>query len=178
MCVRCRAYEVIKLKGYTSWAIGMSVADLVESITKNLHKVHPVSTLVQVRRSSAASLLLSHKIPIPPLDVRLANSNLAVLRSSHRGCMESRMRSSWASRACWATAASQMWSTWRWSPRRRSSWWRALRPCGGCRRSSPCEEHSFENEAQCCMVTSLLLNLPRQNGRTKPPIKPPTKDEF
>lgn len=44
----CRAYEVIKLKGYTSWAIGMSVADLVESIMKNLHKVHPVSTLVQV----------------------------------------------------------------------------------------------------------------------------------
>uniref|UniRef100_A0A8C7NXQ7 L-lactate dehydrogenase n=1 Tax=Oncorhynchus mykiss TaxID=8022 RepID=A0A8C7NXQ7_ONCMY len=41
------AYEVIKLKGYTSWAIGMSVADLVESILKNLHKVHPVSTLVQ-----------------------------------------------------------------------------------------------------------------------------------
>ena len=50
MCVHCRAYEVIKLKGYTSWAIGMSVADLVESILKNLHKVHPVSTLVQVRR--------------------------------------------------------------------------------------------------------------------------------
>ncbi|CAB1313307.1 unnamed protein product [Coregonus sp. 'balchen'] len=41
------AYEVIKLKGYTSWAIGMSVADLVESILKNLHKVHPVSTLVK-----------------------------------------------------------------------------------------------------------------------------------
>lgn len=43
-----RAYEVIKLKGYTSWAIGLSVADLVESIMKNLHKVQPVSTLVQV----------------------------------------------------------------------------------------------------------------------------------
>merc|ERR1719187_9975 len=41
------AYEVIRLKGYTSWAIGMSVADLVESMLKNLHKVHPVSTLVQ-----------------------------------------------------------------------------------------------------------------------------------
>ncbi|XP_040024031.2 L-lactate dehydrogenase A chain isoform X1 [Gasterosteus aculeatus] len=41
------AYEVIRLKGYTSWAIGMSVANLVESILKNLHKVHPVSTLVQ-----------------------------------------------------------------------------------------------------------------------------------
>ncbi|KAK7891344.1 hypothetical protein WMY93_023307 [Mugilogobius chulae] len=41
------AYEVIKLKGYTSWAIGLSVADLVESIMKNLHKVQPVSTLVK-----------------------------------------------------------------------------------------------------------------------------------
>ncbi|KTF71911.1 hypothetical protein cypCar_00048947, partial [Cyprinus carpio] len=41
------AYEVIKLKGYTSWAIGMSVADLCESILKNLHKCHPVSTLVK-----------------------------------------------------------------------------------------------------------------------------------
>lgn len=50
VCLYHSAYEVIKLKGYTSWAIGMSVADLVESILKNLHKVHPVSTLVQVRR--------------------------------------------------------------------------------------------------------------------------------
>ncbi|KPP61903.1 lactate dehydrogenase-A-like [Scleropages formosus] len=41
------AYEVIKLKGYTSWAIGLSVADLVETMLKNLRKVHPVSTLVQ-----------------------------------------------------------------------------------------------------------------------------------
>ncbi|KAJ8249187.1 hypothetical protein GJAV_G00232100 [Gymnothorax javanicus] len=41
------AYEVIKLKGYTSWAIGLSVADLVETILKNLRKVHPVSTLVK-----------------------------------------------------------------------------------------------------------------------------------
>ncbi|KAM9816432.1 L-lactate dehydrogenase A chain isoform X2 [Syngnathus typhle] len=41
------AYEVIRLKGYTSWAIGMSVADLVASITKNMHKVHPVSTLIK-----------------------------------------------------------------------------------------------------------------------------------
>lgn len=57
-----RAYEVIKLKGYTSWAIGMSVADLVESITKNLHKVHPVSTLVQVRPRGGAALF--HGQPI------------------------------------------------------------------------------------------------------------------
>ncbi|XP_075066290.1 L-lactate dehydrogenase B chain [Mixophyes fleayi] len=41
------AYEVIRLKGYTNWAIGMSVADLSESITKNLSRVHPVSTMVK-----------------------------------------------------------------------------------------------------------------------------------
>ena len=30
------AYEVIKLKGYSNWAIGLSVADLIESMLKNL----------------------------------------------------------------------------------------------------------------------------------------------
>ncbi|EGW03214.1 L-lactate dehydrogenase A chain [Cricetulus griseus] len=33
------AYEVIKLKGYTSWAIGLSVADLAE--------MHPISTMIK-----------------------------------------------------------------------------------------------------------------------------------
>ncbi|XP_040207849.1 L-lactate dehydrogenase B chain-like [Rana temporaria] len=41
------AYDVIRLKGYTNWAIGMSVADLAESILKNLSRVHPVSTMVK-----------------------------------------------------------------------------------------------------------------------------------
>ncbi|KAI3367029.1 hypothetical protein L3Q82_009661 [Scortum barcoo] len=41
------AYEVIKLKGYTNWAIGLSVADLTESIVKNMSRVHPVSTMVK-----------------------------------------------------------------------------------------------------------------------------------
>ncbi|KAM5263053.1 L-lactate dehydrogenase B chain isoform 2-T2 [Ctenodactylus gundi] len=41
------AYEVIKLKGYTNWAIGLSVADLIESILKNLSRIHPVSTMVK-----------------------------------------------------------------------------------------------------------------------------------
>lgn len=44
----CSAYEIIKLKGYTSWAIGLSVTDLVGSILKNLRRVHPVSTMVKV----------------------------------------------------------------------------------------------------------------------------------
>ncbi|XP_044537352.1 L-lactate dehydrogenase A chain-like [Gracilinanus agilis] len=41
------AYEVIKMKGYTSWAIGLCVADLTVSIMRNIKKVHPVSTLIK-----------------------------------------------------------------------------------------------------------------------------------
>ncbi|KAJ8344332.1 hypothetical protein SKAU_G00316610 [Synaphobranchus kaupii] len=41
------AYEIIRLKGYTSWAIGLSVSGLTQSILKNLRSVHPVSTLVK-----------------------------------------------------------------------------------------------------------------------------------
>lgn len=40
---------MIKLKGYTNWAIGLSVADLTETLVKNLNRVHPVSTMVKVR---------------------------------------------------------------------------------------------------------------------------------
>ncbi|KAG3285627.1 L-lactate dehydrogenase C chain [Ictidomys tridecemlineatus] len=43
----CSAYEVLKLKGYTSWAVGLSVTDLAGSILKNLRRVHPVSTMVK-----------------------------------------------------------------------------------------------------------------------------------
>lgn len=153
MCVHCRAYEVIKLKGYTSWAIGMSVADLVESIIKNLHKVHPVSTLVQVRRLGAAihfAVCIEYFfffLPFSNILIWPANLDLAVLRSSSRACTEWRMRSSWASLVSWATAAWRMWSTWHWSPKRRSSWCRAPRPCGAYRRSSPCEQRSSESSS-------------------------------
>ncbi|XP_065738484.1 L-lactate dehydrogenase C chain-like [Phocoena phocoena] len=41
------AYEILKLKGYTSWAVGLSVTDLVRSILKNLRRMHPVSTMVK-----------------------------------------------------------------------------------------------------------------------------------
>uniref|UniRef100_A0A8C5LBW2 L-lactate dehydrogenase A chain n=1 Tax=Jaculus jaculus TaxID=51337 RepID=A0A8C5LBW2_JACJA len=41
------AYEVIKMKGYTSWAIGLSVADLAESIMKNIRWVHTISTMIK-----------------------------------------------------------------------------------------------------------------------------------
>lgn len=40
------AYEVIKLKGYTSWAIGLSCANLAPAILRNESSVHAVSTSV------------------------------------------------------------------------------------------------------------------------------------
>ncbi|KAJ0183673.1 hypothetical protein K1T71_000096 [Dendrolimus kikuchii] len=41
------AYEVIKLKGYTSWAIGLSLAQLVRAILSNANSVHAVSTYLK-----------------------------------------------------------------------------------------------------------------------------------
>lgn len=55
LCVRIvclSAYEVIRLKGYTNWAIGLSVADITESLMKNMNRIHPVSTMVQVNSNT------------------------------------------------------------------------------------------------------------------------------
>nr|GMD99966.1 L-lactate dehydrogenase B-like [Ipomoea batatas] len=41
------AYEVISLKGYTSWAIGYSVANLARSLLRDQRRVHPVSVLAR-----------------------------------------------------------------------------------------------------------------------------------
>ncbi|KAL3275193.1 hypothetical protein HHI36_019962 [Cryptolaemus montrouzieri] len=41
------AYEVIKLKGYTSWAIGLSVGSIVRSLLRNSSDLHAVSVNVK-----------------------------------------------------------------------------------------------------------------------------------
>ncbi|KAL3497469.1 hypothetical protein ACH5RR_040201 [Cinchona calisaya] len=41
------AYEVINLKGYTSWAIGYSVSNLARSLLRDQRKIHPVSVLAK-----------------------------------------------------------------------------------------------------------------------------------
>ncbi|RZF34115.1 hypothetical protein LSTR_LSTR010963 [Laodelphax striatellus] len=41
------AYEIIKLKGYTSWAIGLSVSQICDSLLKNQHSIHCVSIPVK-----------------------------------------------------------------------------------------------------------------------------------
>lgn len=40
------AYEIIKAKGYTNWAIGMTVANLAEAVLRNEHRVVPLSVPV------------------------------------------------------------------------------------------------------------------------------------
>lgn len=41
------AYEIIQLKGYTSWAIGLSVSALCQAMLRNSHNINAVSTLVR-----------------------------------------------------------------------------------------------------------------------------------
>ena len=49
LCVLdCSAYEVIRLKGYTSWAIGVMVATLVGALLKNQRNVYALSTNAKV----------------------------------------------------------------------------------------------------------------------------------
>lgn len=42
------AYEIIKHKGYTSWAIGLSVATIVHAVMQNSRNVFALSTNVNV----------------------------------------------------------------------------------------------------------------------------------
>lgn len=41
------AYEIIKLKGYTSWAIGIMVSTLCNAILKNQHLIYALSTMAK-----------------------------------------------------------------------------------------------------------------------------------
>ncbi|XP_004999507.1 ubiquitin-conjugating enzyme E2 variant 3 isoform X2 [Cavia porcellus] len=42
-----RAMELLRVKGQRSWSVGLSVADLVDSIINNKKKVHSISTLAK-----------------------------------------------------------------------------------------------------------------------------------
>uniref|UniRef100_A0A1L8EGB0 L-lactate dehydrogenase n=1 Tax=Haematobia irritans TaxID=7368 RepID=A0A1L8EGB0_HAEIR len=53
------AYEVIKLKGYTSWAIGLSTASLASSILRNTSSVVAVSTSVKGEHGIDKDVFLS-----------------------------------------------------------------------------------------------------------------------
>ncbi len=82
------AYEVIKLKGYTSWAIGYSVASLVKSLLRDQRRIHAVSVCAkgfygiedEVYLSLPAELGRSGIIGI--LDIPLSNEETQRLQQS------------------------------------------------------------------------------------------------
>lgn len=86
--VLCSPYEIIKMKGYTSWAIGLSVADLVESLLRDLRRVHPVSTIVKglygIREEVAFSVpcILGSEGIAGLIQVKLTPQEEACLRKS------------------------------------------------------------------------------------------------
>ncbi|XP_075990870.1 L-lactate dehydrogenase-like isoform X2 [Anticarsia gemmatalis] len=53
------AYEVIKLKGYTSWAIGLSLSQLANAILTNANSVHAVSTYLKGEHGIEEDVFLS-----------------------------------------------------------------------------------------------------------------------
>ncbi|XP_067903023.1 L-lactate dehydrogenase A chain-like [Heterodontus francisci] len=52
-------HDVIRLKGYTSWAIGLSVASIVNAILKNLRSIHLVSINVKNEHDIKNDVFLS-----------------------------------------------------------------------------------------------------------------------
>lgn len=53
------AYEVIRLKGYTSWAIGLSLSQIAQAIVTDANSVHPLSTYVKGEHGIDKEVFLS-----------------------------------------------------------------------------------------------------------------------
>ncbi|XP_043683161.1 L-lactate dehydrogenase-like [Vespula pensylvanica] len=53
------AYEVIKLKGYTSWAIGLNVSSLAATILRNTYQVHAVTVKLTGHHGITEDVFLS-----------------------------------------------------------------------------------------------------------------------
>ena len=47
-----RAFEIVKNRGQRSWSVGLSIADVTNSVLTDKKKTHSVSTLAQVEVSS------------------------------------------------------------------------------------------------------------------------------
>ncbi|CAH1137422.1 unnamed protein product [Phyllotreta striolata] len=53
------AYQIIKLKGFTNWAIGLSAASLANTVLTNQHNVHAVSVMTKGRHGLDYEVFLS-----------------------------------------------------------------------------------------------------------------------
>lgn len=50
LIVPFRAFEMMKNRGQRSWSVGLSMADITNSILTDKNKIHSVSTLAQVEQ--------------------------------------------------------------------------------------------------------------------------------
>ncbi|CAH1119601.1 unnamed protein product [Phaedon cochleariae] len=82
------AYEVIKLKGYTSWAIGLSVASITQTILKNGNNVHALSTYVKGEHGLEHEVFLS--LPVVLGEIGISHIVTQKLNSSeHEAILKS-----------------------------------------------------------------------------------------
>lgn len=58
------AYEIIRLKGYTSWAIGIMVSSLCNAILKNQHLIYALSTMAKGYHGIEQEVFLSLPVVI------------------------------------------------------------------------------------------------------------------
>lgn len=82
------AYEVIRLKGYTSWAVGYSVASITSSILRNQRRILPLSVLAQGLHGISEEVFLSLPVVLgsdgclSAIDVILSPDELQLLQTS------------------------------------------------------------------------------------------------
>ncbi|KAJ7544046.1 hypothetical protein O6H91_09G062900 [Diphasiastrum complanatum] len=72
------AHEVISLKGYTSWAIGYSTANLTRTLLKNQQRIHPVSVYAKGLHGIEEDVFLSLPVQLGRSGVQgMVNAPLA-----------------------------------------------------------------------------------------------------
>jgi L-lactate dehydrogenase len=91
------AGEVIKLKGYTNWAIGAAVASIVRCILNDERRVMPLSTLATGRYGITEDIYIAlpcvlgrHGI-VHTLNVPLNDDEVAKLQKSARTLNEAKV---------------------------------------------------------------------------------------
>ncbi|CAD6197711.1 unnamed protein product [Caenorhabditis auriculariae] len=88
------AYEIIKLKGYTSWAIGLSVAKIVQGIFSNSRNVYALSTNVNGFHGLTDDVYLSLPVVLGASGIthvvkqNLASHEVEKLHKSSRALLE------------------------------------------------------------------------------------------
>ncbi|CAI4222000.1 unnamed protein product [Auanema sp. JU1783] len=88
------AYEIIKLKGYTSWAIGLSVAKIVQGIMSNSRNVYALTTNVQGFHGIDTEVYLSLPVVLGANGIthvvkqKLQEREIAQLHSSAKALLE------------------------------------------------------------------------------------------